>query len=111
MAIPWTYPSLRLSINKFLYDQPSGVIDDNKLSRVIWRSMQPKNPSSPWTTVVYFSTLPYGWIPEDGVDIFRQFFVHIKTEWLELCHKFGDYLAKRVNLPSFTHLSSSLVEN
>lgn len=66
--------------------------------------MQSANPSSPWTTVIYFSTLPYGWIPEDGVEIIRQFFVYIKTQWLELCHKFDDYLAKRVKFSSFTEL-------
>lgn len=88
--------SLRLSINIYLYDHPLGAIDDNKVGRIMWRSMKPTDLSSPWTTVVYFSTLPHGWIPEDGVDIFRQFFVHIKTQWLELCHKFDDYLAKRV---------------
>lgn len=94
--------SLQLSFNKLLYEQPLGAIDDSKVSQIMWRSMQSGNSSSLWTTVIYFSTLPYGWIPEDGVDIFRQFLIYIKTQWLELCHKLDEHLAKRVNFFFYT---------
>lgn len=93
--------SLQLSINSYLYDQPlgtMGAMGDNKVSRIIWRSMRPRNPSKPWNTVVYISTLPGGSIPEDGVDIFRQFLVQIQLQWLNLCQTLENHLAKRVNL-------------
>lgn len=95
--------SLQLSLNSYLYDQPLGATGDNKVSRIIWRSMRPKNPSNPWNTVVYLSTLPYGWIPEDGVDIFRLFFVHIQSQWSELCHKLDSHLAERVKKNIYLH--------
>jgi hypothetical protein len=94
--------SLQLSINSYLYGQPLCGIGDNKVSRIIWRSMRPRSPSDPWNTVVCISTLPYGWIPEDGVDIFGHFLVQIKSQWLELCHRFDNHLAKRASL-SYPH--------
>lgn len=94
--------SLRLSINSYLYGQLLGAAGDNKVTRIIWRSMRPTNLSNPWNTVVYISTLPNGWIPQDGVDMFHQFLVHLQSQWLELCHKLDNNLAKRVK--HFVHI-------
>ncbi|KAL7953705.1 hypothetical protein V8C34DRAFT_317924 [Trichoderma compactum] len=84
--------SLWLSINKYLDGQH---FSDDKVSRIIWRIKRPTSSSSSWTAIAYFSTLPYGWIPEDAADLFQQFFEHVKTKWLDECGVFEDYLAKR----------------
>ncbi|KAL6693023.1 ankyrin repeat-containing domain protein [Trichoderma pleuroticola] len=86
--------SLRLSFDRYLCDQ-SPCADDNKISRVMWRIIQPKTLGSRWTPIVYLSTLPYGWIPDDDLHLFRQFSYHLKEQWLKLCHQFEDHLSRR----------------
>ncbi|KAL5085099.1 hypothetical protein Trisim1_010887 [Trichoderma cf. simile WF8] len=61
----------------------------------MWRMIQPKTPGGPWTPIVYFSTLPYGWIPDDDLDLFRQFIDHLKTPWLSFCKNFEAHLSER----------------
>ena len=51
-----------------------------------------------WKTRDHFSMLPYGWIPEDGVDFFRQFIDNLKRRWLKLCDLAEEHLSKRVEL-------------
>ncbi|KAH7220436.1 uncharacterized protein BKA55DRAFT_697488 [Fusarium redolens] len=42
----------------------------------------------------YFSMLQDGWIPEDGIELFQQFLVHLTARWSELCSQFEDYLSR-----------------
>ncbi|KAI1126704.1 ankyrin repeat-containing domain protein [Nemania abortiva] len=57
-------------------------------SRIAWKIMRPTNPrKGPWRPTVYFSMLPYGWIPDDGIDFFKQFIAYLKEIWLELCRQ------------------------
>lgn len=88
--------SLQLSINQYLNDQHSSIEDRKVSIRIMWRIIQPINPGSPWNSIVYFSTLPYGWIPDDGMDLFQHLFIHLRERWLDLCHKFGKYLSDKV---------------
>jgi hypothetical protein len=38
-----------------------------------------------WRSVTYFSSLPNGWIPHDGVDFFEQLLNYLRTKWVEHC--------------------------
>ncbi|KAL6786563.1 hypothetical protein J3E68DRAFT_420021 [Trichoderma sp. SZMC 28012] len=91
-----TSVAFRLPLNQYVHNQPSNVDDDNVM-RIMWISVPPISPGGPWTPMVYCSTLPYGWIPDNGMDFFHQFLTHIKAQWLELCIMFGEHLsAKRL---------------
>ncbi|KAL7903818.1 ankyrin repeat-containing domain protein [Trichoderma velutinum] len=87
--------SLQLSINSYTYEQPPRTYD-TKVTRVMWRviRLDPNNPESPWIPVVYFSTLPYGWIPDNELHLFRQFSDHLKTQWLDFCNRFENHLSR-----------------
>jgi hypothetical protein len=54
-----------------------------------------------WKTTDHFSMLPHGWIPEDGVDFFHQFLLHLKDSWQGLCDRAHERLFKLVSLPIF----------
>ena len=57
-----------------------------------------------WKTRAYLSMLPYGWIPEDGLDFFQQFVDNLKQKWLKLCDLAEEHLSKRVE---WTRIGSS----
>jgi ankyrin repeat protein len=50
-----------------------------------------------WRLVDYVSMLPYGWIPDDGIDFFVQFLQHLERKWLQLCHLADEHLSQRVS--------------
>jgi len=47
-----------------------------------------------WESIGHFSMLPYGWIPDDGVDFFTQFMLYLKGRWLELCDFAEEHLTE-----------------
>ncbi|KAK3900984.1 ankyrin repeat-containing domain protein [Staphylotrichum tortipilum] len=48
---------------------------------------------SSWQTATHFSTLPNGWIPDGGVDFFKQFLAELQTRWLHLCQQGEELLS------------------
>lgn len=87
--------SVKLFVDRDIDGQLS-TINDNNVSRIMWRAIRPMNPRSPWTSILYFSTLPHGWIPDDGTDLFNQFLTHIKAQWVKLCEIFEEILSQKV---------------
>ncbi|KAF2188018.1 hypothetical protein K469DRAFT_567803, partial [Zopfia rhizophila CBS 207.26] len=61
---------------------------------ITWTMVSSANPNkeSSWRSTDHFSMLPYGWIPEDGVDFFTQFILHLKDRWLKLCNLAEEHL-------------------
>lgn len=55
------------------------------------------NDISSSKSITYFSVLPYGWIPDDGVDFFTQFIFHLKGRWLKLYNLSEEHLAMYVS--------------
>jgi len=49
-----------------------------------------------WQSATYFSTLPNGCIPDDGVDFFKQFLDHLRTRWLQICQQGEELLSDSV---------------
>ena len=49
-----------------------------------------------WKSVSHFSTLPNGWIPDHGVDFFKQFLDELQTMWLRNCVEAEKLLAASV---------------
>ncbi|KAH6838535.1 ankyrin repeat-containing domain protein [Chaetomium sp. MPI-CAGE-AT-0009] len=47
-----------------------------------------------WKSVSHFSTLPNGWIPDDGVDFFKQFLGELQAVWLRTCGEGEKVLAQ-----------------
>ncbi|PVH92104.1 hypothetical protein DM02DRAFT_544386 [Periconia macrospinosa] len=45
--------------------------------------------------IEYCSTLPYGWIPENGTDFFALFMKFLKEKWLETCKQAEEHLENR----------------
>jgi hypothetical protein len=50
-----------------------------------------------WKSIDHFSMLPYGWIPDDGVDFFGQFIRNLGGRWLSLCDSADEHLSRRVS--------------
>lgn len=48
-------------------------------------------------SIDHFSMLPFGWIPEDGVEFLTQFMLHLKERWLKLCDLADQHLADCVS--------------
>jgi hypothetical protein len=49
-----------------------------------------------WKSVSHFSTLPNGWIPNHGVDFFKQFLDELQAMWLRNCVEAEKLLAASV---------------
>ncbi|KAF4948559.1 hypothetical protein FGADI_9554 [Fusarium gaditjirri] len=43
----------------------------------------------------HVSMLPYGWIPQNGIDFFQQLILHLAARWSELCTGVEDHLSER----------------
>lgn len=58
-----------------------------------------KSSGSPQKTkdYQYYSMLQDGWIPDDGIELFQQFLVHLTRRWLDLCDQFEHYLSGLVS--------------
>ncbi|OPB41000.1 hypothetical protein A0O28_0106970 [Trichoderma guizhouense] len=98
--------SLRLSMNQYANSSA-----DIRESRIVWRAIQPISSSSTSTEMVYLSTLPIGWIPDNAMDLFQQFIAQIKTDWLEVCSRFGKHLsAQRLEQLALKGKPSSIID-
>jgi hypothetical protein len=55
--------------------------------RIAWIMIDGKraNTAQRWMAMHYFSMLPYGWIPDNGVDFFVLFISFLEKKWLHLC--------------------------
>lgn len=45
----------------------------------------------------YYSMLQNSWIPDDGIELFQQFLVHLTRKWLDMCDQFEEYLSRLVS--------------
>ncbi|KAL7815608.1 ankyrin repeat-containing domain protein [Trichoderma gracile] len=83
--------ALWLPLDQFSADRLSEY-HGAQASRIIW-----SRPAIEITRrqTVLLSTLPFVCIPDDCVDLFRQFLTHTHTQWLELCRRAGDCLSQR----------------
>ncbi len=66
---------------------------------IAWTMIPPSKPSEGtcWKSIDHFSTLPYGWIPDDGAEFFALFIRKLKENWLELCATAEERLSQRVS--------------
>jgi hypothetical protein len=39
-----------------------------------------------WKSIEHFSTLPYGWIPKNGIEFIQQFISIVEKRWIQLCN-------------------------
>ncbi len=60
--------------------------------------IQPTNPSDgSWKSINHFSMLPHGWMPDDGVDFFKQFVLCLKDAWFTECNLAEEDLTTQVS--------------
>ncbi|KAL6814892.1 hypothetical protein J3E69DRAFT_346257 [Trichoderma sp. SZMC 28015] len=85
--------SLLLCLDESIIGQPSSL-NDIRVNNISWRATLPRNPGSMSPSMIYFSTLPFGWIPDDAMDFFQQFMTHIEAQWSEVCSTFGESLSE-----------------
>lgn len=45
----------------------------------------------------HFSMLPDGWIPDDSVEFFQLFIIHLTKKWSDLCNEAEEHLSDRVS--------------
>lgn len=66
-----------------------------KNCRVSWTMVFISNSNSNrnWMSVQHFSIMPYGELPDTGVDFFKQFMGYITKRWLKLCELAEDHLS------------------
>ncbi|OAF62704.2 hypothetical protein VC83_01210 [Pseudogymnoascus destructans] len=77
-------------------DQKHGNMPAWNKRAIAWTMIPPKDPSDgPSKMINHLSTLPYGWIPDDGVDFFKQFIICLKDRWVVGCDLVEGDLAKR----------------
>lgn len=89
-------------------------VPDRGMCRVTWSTSSSTNVNeeSGIGPTNYFSMLPSGNIPKNGLDFFAQFLSHLREVWLETCDLAEQHLAECVSEP-FTmtllyHLNSSM---
>ncbi|KAK3295306.1 ankyrin repeat-containing domain protein [Chaetomium fimeti] len=62
---------------------------EHEVMMIEWIVMKQPDMSSrtgeSWKSVSHFSTLPNGWIPDDGVDFFKQLLGELQAMWLRTC--------------------------
>lgn len=94
--------SLSISMEHFAASKPHNASAPTtyRTYKIAWRVYQPTKPNNPWIPTVYFSTLPNGWIPENDLDLFKQFITCVKEDWLEQCKQIETYLYNRVSYNS-----------
>ncbi|KAL7792023.1 ankyrin repeat-containing domain protein [Trichoderma ceciliae] len=86
--------SLLISFGHYVFPTTSSALDTS-IYRIAWKIKRPTNPSSSWVPVVYFSTLPNGWMPANELDLFKQLISLVKEKWMALCEQFEKYLSSR----------------
>lgn len=74
-------------------------VPDEEQYRVMWTtaSTWPAYRGMGCPSMDHFSTLPYGWMPDDGVDFVKQILEHLTGRWMQLCDQAEDHLATCVS--------------
>jgi hypothetical protein len=72
---------------------------DWDICRISWIMIPCSGPNGVryWKSLDHFSMMPFGWIPDDGVDFFKQFILYLQERWLRLCVLAKDHLTVRVS--------------
>jgi hypothetical protein len=67
--------------------------------RIIWTISRPRklNGEQYWKAIDHYSTLPYGRIPDNGLDFFKDFILRLEEKWVELCKLGEKHLTERVS--------------
>lgn len=92
------YIAIRFPAGEDLKHQNPSKIPDWDTCRIAWTVTAPSNPNGDryWKSLDHFSMMPFSWIPDDGIDFFKQFILYLKERWLRLCDVAKDHLAARV---------------
>ena len=80
-------------------DQKRFAVSDWGKCGIAWTMVSPTKPKDGlcWRSMDHFSTLSYGWIPDNGADFFALFVQTMKEKWLILCGLAEEHLSKRVS--------------
>lgn len=91
-------------------------VPDRGTCRITWSTSSTLNADgeSRHEPTDYFSMLPSGNIPRNGLDFFAQFLSHLREVWLETCDLAERHLAECVSEPptsTISHQSVSIMSN
>jgi hypothetical protein len=80
---------------------------------IAWKILQPSKPTDRtcWKSTEHFSTLPYGWIPDDGAEFFALFIRKLKENWLDLFATAQERLSQRVSTKSRSIINMSFANH
>ena len=70
----------------------------DKIVQIAWKPPRAYNESGTFWPMDFYSTLPYGWVPEGSIHLFCLFLDHLKQMWLELCKKWHSIVSGTVRL-------------
>ena len=86
-------------------------VPDRGTCRITWSTSSTTNVNeeSGIGPTNYFSMLPSGNIPKNGLDFFAQFLSHLREMWLEICDLAEQHLAECVSEPLTMTLSHHLI--
>ncbi|EWZ48991.1 hypothetical protein FOZG_04455 [Fusarium oxysporum Fo47] len=61
---------------------------------ISWTMMPPaiSNGESSWKSIAHLSVLPYGWMPDNGIEFFALFIAELERRWSALCDDTKSYL-------------------
>jgi ankyrin repeat protein len=95
------YVAIQFPAEPDLQGQKHAEVSYWDTSRIAWTMMTYSNPNGDrcWKSINHFSMMPYGWIPDDGLDFFKQFLLYLKERWSNLCDLAEDHLTIRVSQP------------
>jgi hypothetical protein len=95
------YVAIQFPAEPDLQGQKHAEVSYWDTSRIAWTMMTYSNPNGDryWKSINHFSMMPYGWIPDDGLDFFKQFLLYLKERWSNLCDLAEDHLTVRVSQP------------
>lgn len=65
---------------------------------------------APLKTIHYFSNLPYGWVPQNDVELVQLFMQTLRDDWMAFCQDARNSMGELVR-PSVSFLGNGNVEH
>ncbi|KAA8651885.1 uncharacterized protein ATNIH1004_000783 [Aspergillus tanneri] len=78
--------TLSIQMNLKLEDDPSSVEGDDDDDDYTVRTIQWTVLEAPPKSICYFSNLPYGYIPQNDLELVQQFMRIFRKDWMAYCH-------------------------
>jgi hypothetical protein len=74
-------------------------VDEKTTIRITWTISRLTKPNGERYSkaIDHYSTLPYGWVPDNGIDFFNDFILRLEEKWIKLCDLGENHLTNCVS--------------